>query len=168
MLRCCGVEVVRCWGGEVVRCWGVDIWYFDVEMLRFDISMLRCWHLRCFDIDISHYFQWKIPLRGTNLLNISLNEGRFKPKTSLIEGFFVSFYSRIGIFLFTNRHRVASAARSDCVRRPIRLRPPSDRLAFAVRLDSVRVPMQIAGRWSLKLGSSWISVADVSGLRHNQ
>ena len=27
---------------------------------------------------------------------------------------------------------LASAARSDCVRRPIRLRPPSDQIAFAV------------------------------------
>ena len=54
----------------------------------------------------------------------------FNPKTSLIEGFFVSFYSRIGIFLFTNRHRVAFAARSDSVRRPIGLRPPSDWIPF--------------------------------------
>lgn len=36
-------------------------------------------------------FNEKIPLRGTNLLNISLNEGRFKPKASLIEGFFCIF-----------------------------------------------------------------------------
>ena len=28
--------------------------------------------------------------------------------------------------------RIASAARSDCVRRPIRLRPPSDQIAFAI------------------------------------
>ncbi len=38
----------------------------------------------------------------------------------------------------------ASAARSDCVRRPIRLRPPSDRIAFAVRSDCVRVTMTFA------------------------
>lgn len=37
-------------------------------------------------------FNEKIPLRGTDLLIISLNEGRFKPKTSLIEGFFVSLH----------------------------------------------------------------------------
>ena len=36
--------------------------------------------------------------------------------------------------------RIPFAARSDCVRRPIRLRPPSDRIAFAARLDCVRCP----------------------------
>ena len=30
-------------------------------------------------------------------------------------------------------HRIASAARSDCVRRPIRLRSPSDQIAFGIR-----------------------------------
>lgn len=34
----------------------------------------------------------KKALRGTNSPNISLNEGRFKPKASLIEGFFVSLH----------------------------------------------------------------------------
>ena len=37
--------------------------------------------------------------------------------------------------------RIAFAARSDCVRRPIGLRPPSDWIAFAVRSDCVRRPM---------------------------
>ena len=36
--------------------------------------------------------------------------------------------------------RIASAARSDCVRRPIRLRSPSDQIAFGVRSDCVRCP----------------------------
>ena len=35
-----------------------------------------------------------------------------------------------------------SAARSDCVRRPIRLRPPSDQIASATRSDSVRHPIR--------------------------
>ena len=39
---------------------------------------------------------------------------------------------------------LASAVRSDCVRRPIRLRSPSDRIAFAVRSDCVRVTMTFA------------------------
>ncbi len=30
-------------------------------------------------------------------------------------------------------HRIASATRSDCVRHPIRLRPPSDQIAFGIR-----------------------------------
>ena len=34
--------------------------------------------------------------------------------------------------------RIASAVRSDCVRRPIRLRSPSDWIAFGVRSDCVR------------------------------
>ena len=34
--------------------------------------------------------------------------------------------------------RIASAVQSDCVRRPIGLRPPSDQIAFAVRSDCVR------------------------------
>ena len=37
--------------------------------------------------------------------------------------------------------RIASAVRSDCVRRPIGLRSPSDQIAFAVRSDSVRRPI---------------------------
>ena len=37
--------------------------------------------------------------------------------------------------------RIAFAARSDCVRCPIRLRSPPDRIAFGVRLDCVRRPM---------------------------
>ena len=38
---------------------------------------------------------------------------------------------------------IASAVQSDCVRRPIRLRPPSDRIASAVRSDCVRCPTVI-------------------------
>ena len=38
---------------------------------------------------------------------------------------------------------IASAVRSDCVRRPIRLRPPSDQIASAVRLDCVRCPIRL-------------------------
>ena len=33
---------------------------------------------------------------------------------------------------------IASAVQSDCVRRPIRLRPPSNQIASAVRSDCVR------------------------------
>ena len=36
--------------------------------------------------------------------------------------------------------RIAFAARSDCVRRPIRLRSPSDWIAFGARSDCVRRP----------------------------
>ena len=39
--------------------------------------------------------------------------------------------------------RIASAVRSDCVRRPIRLRPPSDQIAFAARSDCVRHPIRL-------------------------
>ena len=39
--------------------------------------------------------------------------------------------------------RIAFAVRSDCVRRPIRLRPPSDQIAFAVRSDCVRHPIRL-------------------------
>ena len=39
--------------------------------------------------------------------------------------------------------RIASAARSDCVRRPIRLRSPPDQIAFAVRSDCVRRPIRL-------------------------
>ena len=39
--------------------------------------------------------------------------------------------------------RIASAVRSDCVRRPIRLRPPSDQIAFAVQSDCVRHPIRL-------------------------
>ena len=38
---------------------------------------------------------------------------------------------------------IASAVRSDCVRRPIRLRPPFNRIASAVRSDCVRRPTVI-------------------------
>ena len=38
---------------------------------------------------------------------------------------------------------LASAVRSDCVRRPIRLRPPSDRIAFGVRSDCVRCTIRL-------------------------
>ena len=37
--------------------------------------------------------------------------------------------------------RIAFAVRSDCVRRPIRLRSVSDQIAFGVRLDRVRRPI---------------------------
>jgi hypothetical protein len=39
--------------------------------------------------------------------------------------------------------RIASAARSDSVRRPIGFRPPPDQIASAVRSDCVRRPMII-------------------------
>ena len=38
---------------------------------------------------------------------------------------------------------IASAVRSDCVRRPIRLRPPSGQIASAVRSDCVRCPIRL-------------------------
>ena len=38
---------------------------------------------------------------------------------------------------------IASAVQSDCVRRPIRLRPPSNQIASAVRSDCVRRPTVI-------------------------
>ena len=38
---------------------------------------------------------------------------------------------------------IASAVRSDCVRRPIRLRSPSDQIASAVRSDCVRNPIRL-------------------------
>ena len=37
--------------------------------------------------------------------------------------------------------RIAFAVQSDCVRRPIRLRPPSNQIASAVRSDCVRCTM---------------------------
>ena len=40
-------------------------------------------------------------------------------------------------------HRIAFAVRSDCVRCPIRLRPPSDQIAFAVQSDCVRRPIRL-------------------------
>ena len=39
---------------------------------------------------------------------------------------------------------IASAVRSDCVRRPVRLRPPSDQIASAVQSDCVRRPTVIS------------------------
>ena len=38
---------------------------------------------------------------------------------------------------------IAFAVRADCVRRPIRLRPPSDQIASAVQSDCVRCPTVI-------------------------
>ena len=38
---------------------------------------------------------------------------------------------------------IVSAVRADCVRRPIRLRPPSDQVASAVRSDCVRCPIRL-------------------------
>ena len=38
---------------------------------------------------------------------------------------------------------IASAVRSDCVRRPIRLRPPSNQIASAVQSDCVRRPIRL-------------------------
>ena len=38
---------------------------------------------------------------------------------------------------------IASAVRSDCVRRPIRLRPPSNQIASAVRSGCVRCPIRL-------------------------
>ena len=39
---------------------------------------------------------------------------------------------------------IASAVQSDCVRRPIRSRPPSGQIASAVRSDCVRRPTVIS------------------------
>ena len=38
---------------------------------------------------------------------------------------------------------IAFAVRADCVRRPIRLRPPSNQIASAVQSDCVRCPTVI-------------------------
>ena len=42
-------------------------------------------------------------------------------------------------------NQIASAARSDCVRHPIRLRPPPDQIAFGVQSDCVRCTMKECG-----------------------
>ena len=39
--------------------------------------------------------------------------------------------------------RIASAVRSDCVHRPIRLRSPPDQIASAARSDCVRHPIRL-------------------------
>ena len=38
---------------------------------------------------------------------------------------------------------IAFAVRADCVRRPVRLRPPSDQIASVVRSDCVRRPIRL-------------------------
>ena len=38
---------------------------------------------------------------------------------------------------------IASAVQSDCVRRPVRLCPPSDQIASAVQSDCVRCPIRL-------------------------
>ena len=38
---------------------------------------------------------------------------------------------------------IASAVQSDCVRRPVGLRPPSDQIASAVQSDCVRCPIRL-------------------------
>lgn len=38
---------------------------------------------------------------------------------------------------------IASAVQSDCVRRPVRLRPPSGQVASAVQSDCVRHPIRL-------------------------
>ena len=38
---------------------------------------------------------------------------------------------------------IASAVQSDCVRRPVRLRPPSNQIASAIQSDCVRRPTVI-------------------------
>ena len=58
--------------------------------------------------------------------------------------------------------RIPSAVQSDSVRRPIGFRPPSDWIPFAVRSDSVRRPIGLrspSDDLSIKI------VAEVSGLR---
>ena len=53
-----------------------------------------------------------------------------RPETS------ATFFAPIVAFC----HRAPNAARSDSVRRPIRLRPPSDQIASAARSDCERRP----------------------------
>ena len=50
-------------------------------------------------------------------------------------------------------HRAPNAVQSDCVRRPIRFRPPSDQIPFAVRSDFVRNPIRF------RPPSDWTSYA---------
>ena len=57
--------------------------------------------------------------------------------------------------------RIASAARSDCVRRPIGLRPPSDRIAFAVRSDCVRCTMKECGAEYIRSATSTVSFLSI-------
>ena len=47
------------------------------------------------------------------------------------------------VVLFAVYRWIASAVRSDCVRRPIRLRPPPDQIAFAIQSDCVRRPIRL-------------------------
>ena len=52
--------------------------------------------------------------------------------------------------------RIASAVRSDCVRRPIRLRPPSDQIAFAIYSYNHRMYTQLApSRIVIRIVACW-------------
>ena len=57
--------------------------------------------------------------------------------------FFLLRLLRFVIVLRTPPDRIASAARSDSVRRPIGFRTPSDQIPSAARSDSVRRPIRL-------------------------
>lgn len=57
--------------------------------------------------------------------------------------------------------RIAFAARSDCVRRPIGLRPVSDRIASGVRSDCVRCPMKECGAEYIRSTTSTVSFLSI-------
>ncbi len=53
--------------------------------------------------------------------------------------------------------QIASAARSDCVRRPIGLRSPSNQIASATRSGGVRCPMKECGAEYIRSAISTVS-----------
>ncbi len=53
--------------------------------------------------------------------------------------------------------RIASAARSDCVRRPIRLRSPPNQIASATQSDCVRCTMKKCGVEYIRSATSTVS-----------
>ena len=59
--------------------------------------------------------------------------------------FFLLRLLRFVIVLRTPPDQIASAARSDSVRRPIRFRPPSNQIAFAVRRKSQKKASYLNG-----------------------
>ena len=54
-------------------------------------------------------------------------------------------------------HRIAFGVRSDCVRCPIGLRPPSNRAAFGVQSDCVRCTMKKCGAEYIRSATSTVS-----------
>ena len=88
---------------------------------------------------------------------VTKNKWKYLHLSSVISALVLCNLSTYAVGLRPPPNRIASAAQSDCVRRPIRLRSPPNQIASATQSDCVRCTMKKCGVEYIRSATSTVS-----------